>query len=59
MTRLSKLLARFRADTSGANAIEYSLLVGSIAVGIVIIVDQIGQDLLVHFYERIAAAVSS
>lgn len=54
MTRLRHLLAAFRRDTSGANAIEYGLLMAGIALTIIVAVDQLGSNVLSQFYERIA-----
>lgn len=39
------LMHRFRADESGVTAIEYSLILGAIALAIVSIVFTLGDDL--------------
>jgi pilus assembly protein Flp/PilA len=40
---------RFAADTSGATAIEYALIAGSIALVIITVVTQVGTNLKASF----------
>lgn len=42
---MSKLFARFMKDESGATAIEYGLIAALIAVGIIVTVGQVGDNL--------------
>ncbi|WP_262269888.1 Flp family type IVb pilin [Microvirga yunnanensis] len=42
---MTKLLARFRKDQSGATAIEYGLIAGLIAVAIVTAAGNVGTNL--------------
>jgi pilus assembly protein Flp/PilA len=49
MTEMTKLLARFRKDQSGATAIEYGLIAGLIAVAIVTAAGNVGTNLTALF----------
>ena len=42
---MSKLFARFLKDESGATAIEYGLIAGLIAVGIIMAATSLGESL--------------
>ncbi len=42
-------MSRFATDTSGATAIEYALLAGSIALVIITVVTLVGSDLKASF----------
>ena len=42
---MSKLFARFLKDESGATAIEYGLIAGLIAVGIIMAATSLGKSL--------------
>jgi pilus assembly protein Flp/PilA len=48
----------FADDTSGATAIEYSLMAGLIAMAIIGTVFTVGNDIKVVLYDRIAAALA-
>ena len=52
----SKLLIRFLICDSGATAIEYALIVGSIAMVIIATVNTIGSNLSATFYSKLAVA---
>ena len=53
---MSKLIIRFLICDSGATAIEYALMVGSIAMVIIATVNTIGSDLSATFYSKLAVA---
>ena len=46
---MSKLLARFLKDESGATAIEYGLIAAGIAVAIIAVVQGVGTNLNTTF----------
>jgi len=46
---MSKLIARFAKDDSGATAIEYGLIAAGIAVAIIAIVGTVGTNLTATF----------
>jgi pilus assembly protein Flp/PilA len=45
MTKLRTLMTRIRRDENGATAIEYGLLAALVAVGIIVTVSLLGQQL--------------
>ena len=50
-----KLVRRFRADESGATAIEYAMIAAGISIAIVGAVSSIGTQLKTAFYDKLAA----
>lgn len=46
---MKKLVMRFATDETGATAIEYALIAAGIAVAIVLIVGQVGGNLVATF----------
>ena len=53
---MSKLILGFLTNESGATAIEYALMAGSIAVVIIGTVNTVGSQLTATFYTKISAA---
>lgn len=51
-----EFLARFHNDADGASAIEYAIIAGLIAVGIIVAATAVGADITALF-ERISAAL--
>jgi pilus assembly protein Flp/PilA len=52
------LLSRFAADESGATAIEYGLIAGLIAVGIIVAATSLGGTLS-SLFERISGKLNT
>jgi pilus assembly protein Flp/PilA len=46
---MTKLMKRFAQDESGATAIEYGLIAAGIAVAIIVVIGQVGDNLLTTF----------
>jgi len=55
---MSKLLARFAKDESGATAIEYGLIAAGIAVAIIGVVGTLGTNIQTAF-TNIATAIAN
>jgi pilus assembly protein Flp/PilA len=53
---MSKLILRFLTSESGATAIEYALMAGSIALVVITAVNTVGSSLNATFDSKIAAA---
>ncbi|MGB0747325.1 MAG: Flp family type IVb pilin [Magnetospiraceae bacterium] len=53
----SPLLRRFFADTSGANGIEYALIVSGVALAILVSVGFVGSE-VVGAFERVNTVVA-
>jgi pilus assembly protein Flp/PilA len=53
---MGKLILRFLTSESGATAIEYALMAGSIAIVVVAAVNTVGAQLNATFYSKISAA---
>lgn len=56
MVRLTRFLAAFRRDTSGATAIEYGLVATFISIAILASVQAVGENVVSSFYDEIVAA---
>lgn len=53
---MTKLVARFAKDESGATAIEYGLIAALISVGLIAILTTVGGD-LVAIFTAVSAAL--
>jgi pilus assembly protein Flp/PilA len=51
------MVRRMMGDDSGATAIEYAMIAGSVAVVIVSAVNLLGENVKTVFFDRIAAAM--
>jgi pilus assembly protein Flp/PilA len=54
---LGRLARRFRADESGATAIEYALIAAGIAVAIVTAVTNLGSTVKTALWEKVGNAM--
>lgn len=54
---MSKLFARFLKDESGATAIEYGLIAGLIAVGIIVAATSLGES-LTNLFDHISGELN-
>lgn len=53
---MTKLLARFRSDDSGATAIEYGMIAVFLSVVILAAVQALGSALINDFFMKVAGA---
>lgn len=53
--RRFEVLRRLIADRGGATAIEYGLIASSVSIVIVTVVYQIGDNMKILFYDKLAA----
>ena len=53
----SKLVRRFRADQSGATAIEYGLIAAGIAVAIITTVFNLGTAIKTNLWDKVGNAM--
>jgi pilus assembly protein Flp/PilA len=54
---LGKLVRRFRADESGATAIEYALIAAGISVAIVTTVYNLGSQIKTALWDKVGNAM--
>lgn len=59
MTGLKTFWAAYRADESGATAVEYGLIAGAMSIVIVVAVGTVGVSIRDFFFEKIADAISN
>jgi pilus assembly protein Flp/PilA len=54
-TTACREISRFRADESGATAIEYAMIAAGISIAVVSVVIGLGSHLKEVFYDKLAA----
>ena len=55
---MKRFLSQFMSDQTGATAIEYGMIAGFVALGIIAAVNQLGITVRTMMYEITAAAVT-